>query len=794
MASSTSFNLVSIPVVRKERVPRTTWDAGRARGSTSSALYKGGVAFKQSVYSEYRNLTPQDYYLLYIRTPDVRACVDSISRRIATWDWDVIPSIDPRDSRFQRAQETAEKCREFFLRMNDSGETWQEILTRVVTDLLVYDAGVIEIVRSESGEAEELSPYLGSEFYPLEDAHGKLYGYEQSAETTVYANVGIDYYKEENEDGEPVVPFSKEDIVYFRLFPNNRTILGTPLLETLIDECITVVLAHEHAMMALDADEIPPGLLVLGGLAGPAADRARADLSQMKGKDHKIRVLTSSQPNAIEAKWVELRKTPKDLQMLEVVDDIRRTIWRVFGVQPVELGVTENVPKASAVTQMDVSSSHLITPILELLSSKINASIISAVAGEDASLVKFQWDRGDKLKPDQLLAKSRMFGEYLKRGVMTVNEVRRDLGMLPVDGGDTSIVETNMGPMPLASLAAGVVPLILNSDDTGGGGLPEEDGGSEPKGVEVQDLVAAVGLPESSPHMCMAASSNLEAFGKEVSTLSDLRKLDFMLPSEWQDSSYFKGMRTIDIPMLANSVIGYGQSIHGFYQESAKDVLAYVNSRSTIEDINIRADLIAGVQKRLDDLYEKWSVSTYRYYNEAARTGYSSARKYVAADYDWRKGASEYHTLSMNYLIDGAGLIGTLKGRCMKIIEDGIQPGLERSATPKEVRAKLKDVLGKIQKVFTSQAYRIMNWAGKLVELANRAFDSSMGSSPERWHVLWHAVGDKRTCSVCLREGAQPIRLRSSLPVLPGGGTPCGARCRCVLEYFTEAEYKSMAP
>jgi len=58
----------------------------------------------------------------------------------------------------------------------------------------------------------------------------------------------------------------------------------------------------------------------------------------MRGKDHKLRVLTSPQAGGIDAKWIELRRTSKDLQLLEVVDNMRRMIWRIFGVLPIELG------------------------------------------------------------------------------------------------------------------------------------------------------------------------------------------------------------------------------------------------------------------------------------------------------------------------------------------------------------------------------------------------------------------------------------------------------------------------
>ena len=229
-------------------------------------------------------------------------------------------------------------------------------------------------------------------------------------------------------------------------------------MDTLVNECITVLLASEHAMLALDADEIPPGLLVIGGVAGAAAERARADLQQMRGKDHRVRVVSSPQPNGIKAEWLELRHSVKDVQLLEVVDQMRRAIWRVFGVMPVELGVGDSTPRALAEVQVDVSSSHLIAPILDLLQARINAQVLPLLLGADAAECTFAFDRAQPLTPEQRLALARAQDAQVRRGIITVNEARATLGLLPVDGGDTPVMDTNEGPRPLTQVVLGAPP------------------------------------------------------------------------------------------------------------------------------------------------------------------------------------------------------------------------------------------------------------------------------------------------------------------------------------------------
>jgi hypothetical protein len=436
---------------------------GYGRSTTSD--FQNSTSF----YYSNRNLMPEQLWKLYRTTPDVRACVDSITRRIATWNWSIKPKIDPRNKEeYDRLADRCSEAMRWLSQPNMNGETWQEIQTRTLIDLLVYDAGVQELNEND-GNLVELVPWLGSEWFPLYNEKNVLLGYVQEKEDAVGYPT---------DDKAKKVTLPPEKLVYYSLFRNNREVLGVPLLDTIVNECITVLLASEHAMLALDADEIPPGLLVLGGVAGAAAERARADLQQMRGKDHKVRVISSAQPGGIKAEWVELRHTLKDIELIDVVDAMRRTIWRVFGVMPVELGVGDSTPRALAEVQVDVSSSHLITPILELMQARINAQVIPLLLEDDAEKCVFMFDREQPLTPQQRLDLARAQDVQVRRGIITVNEARATLGLLPVDGGDVPVMDTNEGPRPLTVVTAGTVvepdspeedaPFDPNFDDAAG--------------------------------------------------------------------------------------------------------------------------------------------------------------------------------------------------------------------------------------------------------------------------------------------------------------------------------------
>lgn len=444
-------------VKRKEEKPsRGTW------ASPIQIRKRKGLHYFMDMYQaptggltdDYRRpdriLSDSQIWEVYRRCSDVRASIDSIVRRVATFDWLVEPSISPQDKGYTELAEISQKVKTFLERPNKNGHTWQEIMTAFLTDVLCFDAGAIEIVYSKDGKLAELVPIRGSSVTPITDEYGRILMYQQ----TMYESG--DAFQLPVDDGPQkttAVEFKPNQMLFFSLFANTANPVGMPLTESLVNEIIALLRASEHAMLALDADEIPQGILILSGIAGKAAEQAKADLQRLRGQDHKIRVMTTPDPAGTGAQWLQLKRNPKEITMRELVESIRRSVYRTFGVMPVEMGMTDGMPRATATVQMDVASSHLVTPILELLQAKINAQILPALIGEEyASRITFRFDRESRADPDDQKKLAEMHQIYVKNGIMTRNEVREILGFLPLEGGDVPTFEVAGMPSPLSSL------------------------------------------------------------------------------------------------------------------------------------------------------------------------------------------------------------------------------------------------------------------------------------------------------------------------------------------------------
>lgn len=442
-----------------------TWgiQTRKRKGLHYSSDYYGGTAVGVGMdrYTD-RLLSDSDLWTIYRRCADVRACIDSIVRRVATFDWMVVPKVSPQNEEYKDLNEIAKSVQKFLNRPNRNGDTWQEIMTAMLTDCLCFDSGVFELAYDRKGNLQELVPLRGATIQPVVDEYGRIRYYEQNIfEEGNYFSVPT------REGGEDLPKFKAKQIMYLSLYKNTALPSGNPIIECVVNEVIALLRSTEHAMLALDADEIPPGILVLSGIAGRAAEEAKADLQRLKGQDHKIRVMTTPDPQGVGANWLELRRTPRDLSMREIVGDIRRTIYRVFGVMPVEMGMTQDVPKATATVQLDVASSHLVTPILELVQSKINSQIIPAIlkSQDVADLIEFKFDRESRLSPQEQNNLSTTYRNYVTQGIMTRNEIRETLGLAPVEGGDVPTVEVAGMPQPLAHIIQGYEDVNVETDD-----------------------------------------------------------------------------------------------------------------------------------------------------------------------------------------------------------------------------------------------------------------------------------------------------------------------------------------
>lgn len=777
---------------------RGTWGSGRTSRDRKAEpfgnlLLSDGQRVDPSGVSA-RWLSYADLWTVYRRVPDVRACVDSIVRRVATWDWVVEPLSTPREKEHAAELAEAQRQAKFLLVPNRDGETWQELIAKVATDLLVFDQGAIECARgSTRGRKvlQELVPVRGSTVRVVTSAAGRVIGYGQSPEYELGGTAMAVPSK--------IRALLPEDLVYLRLFPTTATWEGNPLIEALIDEISTVMHAAQHLALAYDANEIPSGILVLMGLVGRAAERAVEDITTMRNSNQKLKVLAVADPNGAGAKWIELRHTPKDLALNEVVDNVRRTIWRVFGVTPIEMGLTEGVPRASAEVQLSVGTSHLVNPILEIIEAKITARVLPLLCSDPALVgrTQFRFDRDTKLGAAELLDQARRLEILVNRGIQSRNEARFELGFEPRDGGDVLTVEGTA--TRLTDLAADPVEDPADPEDPtdpedGGGSDPGDDSGGDSEDDNPGEAEGGAGTEDDDP----GASDPERSRGVSRAALS----VD--LPPDWEPDGRFRDRRTLDLVGLHDQISGYARDVAPLWEEMASAAVAAISAELSAAGKFSSENAARAMQRidgALDELVLRWRLAVEPRYQAAARLARDAAVDWTGdaeAVPDHVERAQAYYLRAVGYLTDTNGPIEETRRQLRAVVEGAVRA--TSPATP-ETRAAEEDEDEVIEATIaaallaaTRSAHRIMNWAGKLLDLA---YDTVIGAlaavgfkTGEDWYGDWIKTGDGKECPTCNEQGDLGIRPLRDIPVRPASGTECGARCRCVLVFWSAAEVR----
>jgi hypothetical protein len=732
-----------------------------------------------------RQLSDEELWGSYLKCADMRAAIESIVLKVSTWDWRVVPTVKEDDDRYEELQAVANGVQLKLATPNGDDETWQDWLSKSLRDLLVYDTMSSEIVYTDGRQFEELVALRSCDVWSVRDPRGKLLGYRQQ----LFGQ------------GAAIVSFAKDEMLNVVLHPNTTAPGGLPLIEACVNEIASLLLGARHVRMAFDADEIPPGILLLAGLDGPAARRVEEKWKSEKGQDHNMRVFHSSN-SAADAKWIQLKRSMKDVEMREISHEIKRTIWRVFGVKPISMGDSDATPRATAEVQLSAEDSGLIQPILELLAAKMRKVVEAIVGKEMGQLIQFEfiWNKAETALDYKYRADADV--SSVVAGILTVNEARAARGLPPRedDGADKTKDESNA------------------EGGDGAGGKDDEAETDDPSLMSLQP--GRFTLSRRGHH-------RVHGYGCACEPEEGTRSVSIDdMPSDWQPESRFKGRRTLDLPELASEIGAYHRGVTPLWDRARSECVRSVLDAGA--DGKITADeslrIIEAVGVAIDRLHGQWDVETAPRYRAVAKSARNKAADWsqVPVVDNWRTVANDYHDRAMGYLVAEGGVlsdvrrsiavglaeIANTRSKYAGTISARVAGG--RSETVSEQVGK---AIALVDAVFNANQYRIDNWSGKLVDLANEVIVAGLaeGGSPppptppgeeptsgtgaggmrDEWYAQWAAVGDQKMCRTCEREGRAGFRPLASLPTVPGDATECRGRCRCVLVFWTRSEVQN---
>jgi len=455
---------------------------GRARGATAvqkeqvtdPARVNPGVNAPLS--RPLTRISPQQLRRWADTSEWVRAAINHRRVQVSSAQWSIEP-IDPAQDFDPQEQALMEML---FLHPNPKQKNFRALVEPMVEDLLVLDAGVAEKESNLKGLPIALYLVDGAtiRIKPLWNGDPQEPRYEWWPRGQFAANL-LD-----------------AQIIYLMANPRSHSVLGFSALEALKATIDADLEARDFNTRNVRQTN-PHGIFNLGENIGPAqvdAFKVYWD-SEVAGRRNTAIVGGAKNPQ-----FINMGLSAREMQYMQWQVYLLRKIAAVFGIAPQDLGITFDVNRANAQTQQEISEDRGLRPLLRLVEGSFNTQVIAQFAQQKAKALYYSGqidlprfrlaiglthvesrEHSDVFRnlPDanvlnlafrfrfRTSKSSRDQAELGKTALgglpwITINEWRAEDGRDPVENGDTIIVPTPVGPMPL-DMITGEMP--VDGDD-----------------------------------------------------------------------------------------------------------------------------------------------------------------------------------------------------------------------------------------------------------------------------------------------------------------------------------------
>ena len=357
--------------------------------------------------------------------PIAAVCKQTLKHEISKIKWDLIP-IDKEKIDNAHYNEVSTLLR----KPNRNMQSFRTLLELVTEDILDLDAGVIEKVRNGYGKICELYARDGATIKPVYDKNG------------IAGNPAYLQFIDDNQNA--VASWSNEDMIYMMQNPQGSVGTfgyGLSPIESVAMTATSLLLAERFNSTYFNQTSIPVGIINLGPQVPPEElQKFRLSwMSMLQGPSSQWKTPIISSENF---KFEEIRKSNQDMQFMEYYMWLARIVVAAYEMSPQDIGLTFDINKSTADSQMEISANKGLRSLLNLWREYINSEIISDF-GYDEEFT-FEWIGIDNLDAEKQASIDVM---YVSNGIKSGNEIRVKLGDDPIKGLEKPFVMTKSGPI-----------------------------------------------------------------------------------------------------------------------------------------------------------------------------------------------------------------------------------------------------------------------------------------------------------------------------------------------------------
>jgi HK97 family phage portal protein len=349
----------------------------------------------------------------------IRAAINIRRDQVASAEWDIVP-YDPDE---KMDPKLAQEFGDLLTSPNPLIQSWRAFIGPIIEDLIVLDAGVIEKERTLAGDLCGLYPVDGAKVYvsTIWDGEPGEYRY---------------FYRPVANNSTVEIPFLNEDMVYMMANPATNRVVGLSPLETL-KLAIDAELSGSSYNTRQVQNAAPDGIFDLGELARPEhVERFRSYWAAEVAGRGALAFIGGTRG----AKFIPFRSSNRDMQYLEWMTYLVKKVAAVMGMDPMDLGLTAEINKATAQVKDQQTEDRGLRPLLantqDFLTREVGWDRTYWVRGKRPNMA-FRFTR---LNIKESLQKAQI--NQIALGGMpwkAVNEARRDDGRQPLgDPNDES--------------------------------------------------------------------------------------------------------------------------------------------------------------------------------------------------------------------------------------------------------------------------------------------------------------------------------------------------------------------
>ena len=347
----------------------------------------------------------------------------------------------------------------FFARP-DRLHSWAQWLRMLLEDLLVIDAPTLYLRRTRAGALWALEVLDGATIKRLIDAWGRTPAPPAPAYQQILK-------------GMPAVDYAADELIYAPRNARAHKAYGFSPVEQ-VQMSVNIALRRQiYQLQYYTEGNIPEALIGVPDSWNPDQIRQfQAYWDALNAGDTAERRHAKFVPGGVAKTFIPTREPV----MKDVFDEwLARVICFAFSIPPSAL--VAQVNRATAETAQDTALSEGLAPLQNWVKQLIDQVIASEFQAPD---LEFAWDEDRAVDPAEV---ARIAASYVAAGIKSVNEVRAELGLSPVPGGDLPAGQSTPANKDSASSSPGSDKLLrINANhygpgERGGQFAPKDEGG-----------------------------------------------------------------------------------------------------------------------------------------------------------------------------------------------------------------------------------------------------------------------------------------------------------------------------